>query len=280
MEKFSNKYKTDELFVNGNFEIKKRNINQNTTGDIRIRITRSLVDCADGRQAVQRRIDQSKYNGRVDVIPDKLIMDSEVFVNLFSESKEKLIGFVRDLFEEDEVNGINIVLLVGGFSSCSLIVDAVREAFTNKRIIVPTDASLAILKGAVLYGRQTLSLNSQGGKDSAVISARRLRHTYGISTLVPFDAQIHSMAYMRLSPQGLPQCDNIFHVFFKAGQRVVPGQTSETCAFNPTANCIEVYRTRSRDPRYVLDEGVVLHYVFNDTRPCLFDCFSTSTLIF
>ena len=280
MEKFSNENKTDELFVNGNFEIKKRNISKATSGDIRIRITKSLVDCADGRQAVQRRIDQSEYNGKVDVKPDKLIMDSQVFVNLSSESKEKLIGFVRELFEEDEINGINMFLLVGGFASCSLIVDAVKEAFTNKIIIVPTDANLAILKGAVLYGRQTLSLNSQGGKDSAVISARRLRHTYGISTLVPFDAQIHPMAYRRLSSWRRPRCDNIFHVFFKAGQRVVPGQTSETCAFNPTANCIEVYRTRSRDPRYVLDEGVVLHYEFNDTRPCLFDFFSNSTLIF
>ena len=255
VENFSNKHKSDELFIYRNFEIKKRNINPNNPEKIRLRVAKSLVDCAGQKDAVQRRIKQSKYQKDVEVKADKLIVDSRVFVNMFSESKGNLIEFIRDLFQEDEIRGIDIILLVGGFACSPLIVDAVKNSFSDKHIIVPNDANLAVLKGAVLYGRLSLSSISQTDSVSAVISARHMRYTYGISTAVPFDDQIHSQAHKRVYMGSIPKCENVFHVFFKAGQRVVPGKASETCVFNPTSSHIEVYRTRSKEPKYINDEG-------------------------
>jgi hypothetical protein len=44
--------------------------------------------------------------------------------------------------------------MVGGFSECSLIQEAVQEAFPDKRIIIPEDAGMSVLKGAVLFGHR------------------------------------------------------------------------------------------------------------------------------
>ena len=263
-EKFSKEYKADELFLYRNFEIKKQNI-EPTASKIRLKLPTRLVDCVGGERALQRRIEQSEYRDEVKLNADKLTVDNRVFVRMFSESKEKLLELIRELFQEDEVSGIEIIILVGGFACSQVIKEAVKTEFSNKHVIVPDGANLAMLKGAVLYGRLSLSLISQSDTDAAVITARHMRYTYGISTAVPFDDQKHPQEYKRIF-NGIPKCDNIFRVFFKVGQRVMPGQTTETCEFNPTANCIEVYKTRSKAPEYVLDEGKLNSRYTNTTR--------------
>ena len=277
VENFSNKYKSDELFIYSNFEIKKRNITTTSSERIRLRIPSRLAECSGGNAGVQHRIKQSKYQNDVEVLADKLIVDSKIFVHMFSESKRKLIEFIHSLFKEDEISGIDLIILVGGFACSPLIVDAVKNSFSDKHVIVPNDANLAVLKGAVLYGRLSLNSISQTDSVSAIISARHMRYTYGISTAVPFDDQKHSQAHKIEYEGRIPECENVFHVFFKAGQRVVPGKASETCVFNLTrlSNEIEVYRTRSKDPKYINDEGKA---DFNNacflpvSLPSLFSC--------
>lgn len=57
---------------------------------------------------------------------------------------------------------------------------AVREAFENKKVFVPQDAGLAVLKGVVSYGHETQT-----------ISARVCKNTYRISVLTTFESDIH-----------------------------------------------------------------------------------------
>ena len=215
VENFSNTYKADELFIYRNFEIKKRNIKPNTSQKSVFRITQSLVECAGGQQAVQHRLQQSKFKDDVELKKgSKLMVDDKVFITMFSESKVKLIKFIHGLFQEDEISQIDIILLVGGFACSPVIVDAVKSSFKEKQIIVPNEANLAILKGAVLYGRQSLKLLTPLDRTPAVINARHMRYTYGISTVVPFDDQKHSQTHKRIH-FGVPKCDNVFHVFFQ-----------------------------------------------------------------
>ena len=42
--------------------------------------------------------------------------------------------------------------MVGGLSECSMIQEAVYKAFPDNQIIIPMDAALSVLKGAVLFG--------------------------------------------------------------------------------------------------------------------------------
>ena len=44
--------------------------------------------------------------------------------------------------------------MVGAFSDCPIIQDAVYKAFPDNQIIIPEDAGLSVLKGAVLFGHR------------------------------------------------------------------------------------------------------------------------------
>lgn len=48
--------------------------------------------------------------------------------------------------------------MVGGFSESPITLDVVKNAFPTKRVIVPEEAGLAVLKGAVLFGHQSNSV--------------------------------------------------------------------------------------------------------------------------
>jgi activator of 2-hydroxyglutaryl-CoA dehydratase len=45
--------------------------------------------------------------------------------------------------------------MVGGFSECELVQDAIRDKIRSSiTLIIPEEAGLAVLKGAVLFGHQ------------------------------------------------------------------------------------------------------------------------------
>jgi activator of 2-hydroxyglutaryl-CoA dehydratase len=50
--------------------------------------------------------------------------------------------------------------MVGGFSECELVQDAIRDKIgTSIKLIIPVEAGLAVLKGAVLFGHQPKSVS-------------------------------------------------------------------------------------------------------------------------
>jgi hypothetical protein len=68
----------------------------------------------------------------------------------------------------------------GGFSGCKILQDKIRSFFPNYHVIVPEDAELAVLKGAVLFGHKP-----------DYIVARIARYTYGVSVMNDFNPAIH-----------------------------------------------------------------------------------------
>ncbi|KAH3788771.1 hypothetical protein DPMN_166919 [Dreissena polymorpha] len=80
--------------------------------------------------------------------------------------------------------------MVGGYSESPLLAETMREKFPRLTIIVPTDAGLAVLKGAIIFGHLPTS-----------ISERVSKYTYGVSSCVPFDKDKHPIE--RLITTGL-----------------------------------------------------------------------------
>ena len=78
-------------------------------------------------------------------------MEAQLTKSLFDESCKKLVDHFHPLFTLPNVKDVSSILLVGGFAESPMLQEAVREAFRNKKVIVPQEAGLAVLKGAVLY---------------------------------------------------------------------------------------------------------------------------------
>jgi hypothetical protein len=73
-------------------------------------------------------------------------------------------------------SNLKMIVLVGGFSGCKIIQENIKSFFPSHRVIVPEDAELAVLKGAVLFGHKP-----------DYIVARIARYTYGVKTRRKFN---------------------------------------------------------------------------------------------
>lgn len=173
---------------------------------------------------------------------DKLRIKVDLIKNLFAQASKKLIQLIGDASADVKGNDVDILLLVGGFSDCKVIQENIKASFPKKRVIVPEDAGLAVLKGAVLFGH----------KPEFIVS-RIVRYTYGIAIMLPFNPDIHDKH--RLTKRGgIDKCDNLFFIYAKKGSVVKLGEkiqnqhnTSEEFMKRIT---FRVYRSPKECPMY------------------------------
>ena len=83
---------------------------------------------------------------------------------------------------------IGHLFLVGGFAESAIVQEAVRSEFGQKmKVIIPQGASVAVLRGAVLYGL-----------DPAIVHVRRAMKTYGLGVIKPFVHGYHPTGLMKI----------------------------------------------------------------------------------
>lgn len=101
--------------------------------------------------------------------------------NLFKPVVKGIVKHIRELLEKDKLHDIDYFFCVGGFSESPILQDAIYDNFGNgATVLVPAEASLAVLKGAVHFGHEPDAISSR-------VSAR----TYGVETMSTFIPIIH-----------------------------------------------------------------------------------------
>ena len=73
-------------------------------------------------------------------------MDAQLTKALFDESCKKIVDHMHQLFRHPSVKDVSSILLVGGFAESPMLQEAVKEAFSELKVIVPQDAGLAVLR--------------------------------------------------------------------------------------------------------------------------------------
>lgn len=102
-----------------------------------------------------------------------LRLEPSAMMNLFQPTLNAIRAHISNVLDNCESGGISYLFLVGGFAESAILQKNIRDAFSDKlKVIIPQGVSLAILKGAVLFGI-----------DPAVVSSRRSRLTYGVGVL-------------------------------------------------------------------------------------------------
>jgi len=89
------------------------------------------------------------------------------------------------------MQNVNTILLVGGFAECKLVQEAVKKAPESRTVIIPEDAGLAVLKGAVRLGHQP-----------RLVSSRCVKYTYGYCSCIFFDPSKHPLENMFINDYG------------------------------------------------------------------------------
>ena len=102
-----------------------------------------------------------------------LRLEPSAMNSLFQPTLNAIRAHIANVLENCESGGISYLFLVGGFAESAILQKNIRDAFSDKlKVIIPQGVSLAILKGAVLFG-----------VDPTVVSSRRSRLTYGVGVL-------------------------------------------------------------------------------------------------
>ena len=211
LEKYCKQYTAEYIELFKDFEVKKRQrmIESSQSGKITLKISATFLeefknDCG---RTISQRTKETRYADSLKWSGDKLRMKQEVFQSFFKPSSEKIVNHIKELLEPRNVRDTKIILMVGGFSESEIVQDAVRKAFPEYRIVIPQEAGLAVLKGAVIFGH-----------DPSVIDARIAKYTYGIEVCELFDPNKHEERRKeRDKKDGKYRCHGIFSRHVEAG---------------------------------------------------------------
>lgn len=252
MDNFQATKMMDYIDLFREFEVKKRNFKNDMTSKINFKVPIALAD--DFKAARKMEIkdhvqSKPKYKNNIIWIGDKLRMEPEAAKGLFREACESAANHLQELFLTDQVKDVSTVLMVGGFSQSPILQDIIKMTLPHKRIIIPADPGLAVLKGAVIFGH-----------DPSVIKERRCRYTYGIRTSLPFRSGVHPDSKKFVDDEGQVLCSDMFDKHVEIGQPVEYGKSQVTQGYVPTKRDqklmnFSVFASDQKDPVFVTDSS-------------------------
>lgn len=77
---------------------------------------------------------------------------------------------MKEIFYKPKLSDVSIFFAVGEHPESALIKETLQTSFPEKKIVIPTDPSLSVLKGAVIYGFEP-----------EIIASRVCKYTYDIA---------------------------------------------------------------------------------------------------
>ncbi|KAL3879863.1 hypothetical protein ACJMK2_032141 [Sinanodonta woodiana] len=222
--RFQVENKEDYLDMFREFEIKKRDIAPDNDNTVKIRLPSSLKDIFvdEFGEDLRTAIMQTKYANEVSLTGDKLRINAQVIKSLFSNAIQSTVSHVKELMKNKIVSRVSSILMVGGFSESKMLQHAIRSSFPNVKVIIPHEAGLVVLKGAVVFGHNPSS-----------VSHRICKFTYGVKTTHMFDSEKHDIK-KRIEPDCVPLCDDIFDKYVEIGQSVALHVATTEHSYTPT----------------------------------------------
>ncbi|KAL3879867.1 hypothetical protein ACJMK2_032144 [Sinanodonta woodiana] len=247
----------DYLEMFREFEIKKREIAPDNDNKVTIRLPSSLKEIFEDESGedLRKAIMQTKYSKEVSLTGDKLRINASVMKSLFSNAIQSTVSHVKELMKDKVVRSISSILMVGGFSESKMLQHAIRTSFPNIKVIIPHEAGLVILKGAVVFGHSPSS-----------VSYRVCKYTYGVDKSVPFDSEKHDIR-KRIEGDNGPLCNDLFDKYVEIGESVALHVATTEHGYIPTRESqnsvgFTIYASTQKSPMYVTDDGCVqLGYV-------------------
>lgn len=65
----------------------------------------------------------------------------------------EIVNYMKFIFKELNVDGVKIIIFVGGFVKSNIVYDYIRNIFFDIKVIIFIDLDFVVLKGVVKFGR-------------------------------------------------------------------------------------------------------------------------------
>lgn len=249
VRKIKSEYPKSYLELLNNFELLKRSVTSDLAGKLAVNVPFDVIDGVCKNQTGHTfdfLLKSSEYQGRVLIDNNRLMIDSHVLKSFFKSTIDEIINLMKQCFKKCEPERVPIILVVGGFSECPILREAIKSEFPRKRVHFPADSSLAVLKGAILFGHEP-----------SFITSRIVRYTYGVEVSKDYDPRMHTPD-RRVIVDGEALCRGVFDAFMKAETSVSVG-TAITEIYTTTEkfqkeHYLPIYISTSKNPRYTDDD--------------------------
>ena len=149
--KTNNEYKSSWLDFETEIEQKKRELDYDDAGRLKLNISGTFLELFENMKGTSLKEHCSSIT-HMSCKRDKLYIHKDAIEQLFQPSIDSIVKFVEDIMGEEYSINISDVILVGGFSQCQMISNAVKNTCRGLNVVVPDNADLAVVKGAVIYG--------------------------------------------------------------------------------------------------------------------------------
>ncbi|XP_061188217.1 heat shock 70 kDa protein 12A-like [Saccostrea echinata] len=247
--KFKNEKFFDYLEMMSEFEIKKQFISFENDEEVVLKVPESLVRMFEDEsdEKLMDVIQQSTMDGDLEWTSGRLIVQPERFKSLFSVSIDNITSKLKEMFKENGSRDVSTLLLVGGFSESPVLKKAIRDTFRDKRIVIPEHPSMAILKGAVIYGHAPLT-----------VQTRICKYTYGFMAVKPIQTSERNVPFDRTIQDGRLEA-GFFDKLVEVGQAVDVGRHQVTKTYNKVSPyqasmILMMYISTAKNPKSVTDD--------------------------
>ena len=172
----------------------------------------------------------------------------EIIFNYMKNQANSISEIINGINSKEE---IKTIIFVGGYCSNEIIVNLIKN--TLKKIITylqPSNPSLAIMEGAVLFGM-----------DPSTINVRKAKYTIGQSTSLPWDDNKHSGKGTKYFSENFKKwyCKDCFDKFIEINQDLKYEETISHKSYIKKDNksfSLAFYKTKKTNPIFIFEEGI------------------------
>lgn len=247
--KNENKHKAALYDLESEIELKKRTLDFDQRGNIRLNIPPILFEIFEEFE----KKDFDEYIGTLKGLSfkkGKMFLNQEIVTEIFKPSVTSLVQLIQEIIAQEHVKKISDIIMVGGYSQSRIISKTIKDLFEHKNVnvIIPNDPDLAVLQGAVMYRYWP-----------EVVRTRRSPYTYGTRLLRLWLEGDDESKKIRRGKSKEVFCGDHFEKFVSLNDEFETGQTATTKVYpveaDTTEMAIDVYTSNKSDPRYTTDTG-------------------------
>ena len=150
---------------------------------------------------------------------EQLQVQAGLIKGLYSSAIEKICMCLKEKLKEESASTVGTLYMVGTFSTSQYLLDSVKNSMASlvprERVFNPPESSLAVVKGAVMYGI-----------NPSILQERVAAKSYGIRCLREFDSTKHPEEKAEVH-NGKKYCAGIYSEFIARGQKLRTGGVTE-----------------------------------------------------
>ena len=251
LNKLREKHMDDYIDIFRTFEVRKRAVSTAMEHDTIISLPTNLVETYT--EETELSFKEAVQNSSVSdfITPEKgnkLRIKPAYMRKLFSVATDNITKHISELLSMDAVKGVKTIIMVGGLSESDIVHETVKQSFPDMNVVVPSEAVLTVLKGAVVFGYKPTA-----------ITERISPYTYGLGTAFPFQEGVHPADKLYYYSRDRPWCVNAFAKIIECGRPIkLHEQIREQNIRSPaitTVASFPVYGSTEPDPQYVTDDS-------------------------